>query len=129
TARLLIEVGAALEGAGESGLTPLMNAARVGHLEMVRYLLGVGADLDLRSHDPRWQPSRSAVDFAVEDGHAEVVMYLLERGARFEGEDYQDESGWMPKSSADLIELARRNWRRRVSQADQTEAPLGDQVG
>ncbi len=129
TARLLIESGASLEGAGESGLTPLMNAARVGHLEAVRYLVGVGADFEQRYQESRWPPSRSALDFAVECGHVEVAMYLLERGARFEGEDYQDENGRMLKSPADLVELARRNRQRQASQADQAGVRLEDEVG
>jgi ankyrin repeat protein len=84
TARALIEAGASIEGKSASGLTPLMNAARVGQLEMVRYLLDVGADVQRRFQELRWEPSRSALDFAVEGGHEEVAAYLLEHGACFQ---------------------------------------------
>jgi hypothetical protein len=96
---------------------------------MVRYLVEAGAKLDQRSCESRWRPSRGALDFAVEEGHVDVAMYLLERGARFDPEDSQEEDGRMPKSPADLIELARRHRRRRLSQGDEPGAPLEDGVG
>jgi ankyrin repeat protein len=127
-ARALIEAGASVDGAGESGLTPLMNAARVGQLEVVRYLVGVGVDLRRRYHASRWEPGRDALDFAVKEGHPEVAMYLLRRGASFEAEDYRDEGGRTPRSARELVELAGRNGRRRIAMADPSEVLRGDQM-
>jgi ankyrin repeat protein len=125
-ARALIEAGASIDGKSGSGLTPLMNAARMGRLEMVQYLVGAGADVRRRYHESRWEPSRSALDFAVENGYAEVAAYLLDHGALFRAEDYHDRSGREPRSPCELVELARRNGRRQTSEDDSSEALPGN---
>lgn len=52
TARLLLDAGAEVNQYGADGWTPLMCAANIGDLEMVKHLHGQGADLHLRSREP-----------------------------------------------------------------------------
>jgi hypothetical protein len=101
-----------------------MNAARVGQFRVVRYLVESGADLQLRDWESRYAPRRSAVDFAVDEGHPEIAEYLLAAGARFEPEDYMQESGGAPKEAGDLIELARRNRDEKESRDDRADQSL-----
>jgi ankyrin repeat protein len=58
------------------GLTPLLYAARQGHVEAVRALLDSGADINGVSAD-----KTSPLMMAVINGHFDLAMYLLERGA------------------------------------------------
>lgn len=50
-AMALLDAGAEVNVADENGLTPLMRAARVGRLDVVRVLLGHGADPNVRCND------------------------------------------------------------------------------
>lgn len=62
----------------EAGCTPLHYAAYFGHVEVARYLIGIGADVASVSMDPlRNQPLHAAAT----SGHAEIVRLLLESGA------------------------------------------------
>lgn len=109
SARILIEAGASLNHRDETGMTPLMNAARVGQLPAVRYLVEQGADLECRDDSGgRYAQWKSALDYAIDEGYPDIAELLLARGARFDPEYYEDESGAMPSSAGDLIELARR---------------------
>jgi ankyrin repeat protein len=56
--------------------TPLMGAARGGHLDVVKALIALGADVNAKTRD-----GRMPVIPAVENGHVEVVRLLLEKGA------------------------------------------------
>jgi ankyrin repeat protein len=58
------------------GLTPLLYAARQGHVEAVRALLDSGADVNGVSAD-----KTSPLMMAVINGHFDLAMGLLERGA------------------------------------------------
>jgi len=51
--------------------TPLMWAASMGHLAMVKYLVQNGADMSLVD-----EHGETALDLAKESGHDEVVEYL-----------------------------------------------------
>jgi uncharacterized protein len=56
--------------------TPLMGAARGGHLEVVKALIALGADPNAKSlYDD------TALMEAVENGNVEVVRLLLDKGA------------------------------------------------
>lgn len=59
----------------ENGLTPLMKAARCGHADIVRLLLGKGVDPQTRETN-----GRTAIQMAVDGGHDEVVGLLLDLG-------------------------------------------------
>lgn len=58
------------------GNTLLMLAARSGQIRLVRQLLGMGIDLDVRN-----QQGNSALMLAARRGHLEVVKRLLQAGA------------------------------------------------
>jgi hypothetical protein len=71
SARLLIAASADLEQSYQSKTTPLMVAARMGHLEMVKLLLEEGANpLSVNV------AGQTAYDIAVEEKEQEVVRVL-----------------------------------------------------
>ncbi len=75
-ARVLIAAGAPLDarqGSGESGFTPLMEAALNGQEEMVELLLRHGANPDLRD-----DKEMSAADHARANGHDALAQRLDE---------------------------------------------------
>ncbi len=57
-----------------SKITPLMEAAKNGHTEIVRELLGAGADVRLRDGGS----NRTAREWAQEGGHTDAVALLTE---------------------------------------------------
>jgi ankyrin repeat protein len=115
---ILVDAGATLDSADETGMTPLIHAARGGHIVVVRYLVEAGANLHHRDFSSRYAPRKNALDYSVDEGFPEIAVYLLERGARFEPEDYMDGSGAVPKNASDIIELARRTWAAKHSGDD-----------
>jgi hypothetical protein len=64
----------------ERGLTALMAAAGTGHLPGVRALIGAGADVNARSRAYGLYKGATALELAL--GHPEIVLTLLESGAR-----------------------------------------------
>ena len=72
TVELLMERGADVNVQGTlEGFTPLMTAAAEGLADVVRLLLGAGADRDIKDVD-----GDTALSFAKQNGHAEVVALL-----------------------------------------------------
>jgi len=78
--------------------TPLRNAAAKGHMEIVKLLLGRGADPNLREEGIA--PRGHALYAAVYNGHFEIARLLLENGAYPNPE---------VESSADALSIAMRN--------------------
>jgi ankyrin repeat protein len=83
-------------------LSPLTAAAKEGRLDVVRYLLDEGADINLRT------PSgKTAVELACIRGRLEIAALLLARGA----DTSPRASGWIPlmgasgKGHTDVVEL------------------------
>ncbi|HKP92935.1 MAG TPA: ankyrin repeat domain-containing protein, partial [Chthoniobacterales bacterium] len=70
--RKLIEAGAPVESADDTGLTPLMVVARQGNLEMLRMLLDKQARVNFMDFD-----GRTAIHYAMAAGRLEVVDVLL----------------------------------------------------
>ena len=70
------------------GVTPLVLAARQGHLEAVRALADNGADLDKASGD-----GSTAMLVAIQNGHYHVARYLVEQGADI---NKANEKAWTP---------------------------------
>lgn len=62
----------------EFGLTALIVSCREGHLDVVKYLLQQGCDVDLPSHD---ESKDTALMHAIRFNHVEIVQYLMEFGA------------------------------------------------
>ncbi len=73
----LIERGAPLGFADQSGVTPLQAAVRHGHEEAVRLLLDRGAPANTVDAE-----GRSPFDEAARGGHLEIAKGLLAHGAR-----------------------------------------------
>lgn len=75
--RALVEADSAQVGArSANNKTPLIFAAQGGHLEVVAYLIDMGAELDARN-----AANETSLIYAVYFGHADVVEYLLDHGA------------------------------------------------
>ena len=60
----------------EDNDTALMKAAGQGHIEVVRFLVEQGADLDVRNRQ-----GQNALMFAAAGGHLTVVVFLIDSGA------------------------------------------------
>ena len=72
TVRRLIEAGASLDLADESGFTPLMAAAALGQLDLLRDFVGRVSSLDRKDRS-----GRSALSYAVLSGNLAAVNLLL----------------------------------------------------
>ena len=75
-ARLLLDRGAAVDTADNDGWTPLCIASQYGHVEMVRLLLGGGAQIDAHGNRDEETP----LWLACREGSMSVAQLLLERG-------------------------------------------------
>ncbi len=67
-----LDAGASAETADESGVTPLMAAARQGNVEIIRNLLARHASLDFTDFE-----GRSALHYAITARKLEAVQFLL----------------------------------------------------
>jgi len=75
--KYLVEVQKVSLSSTEScGMTPLMLATVFNNVDMLRYLLEVGADIDEPTHN-----DASAIYFACQNNHMEALRFLTERGA------------------------------------------------
>lgn len=75
TVILLVEAGAQVNTLSSCGGTPLSEAASLGYVELVEYLLSQGASLHIAGqHDP-------TLHEAVRSGNAAMVQLLLAAGA------------------------------------------------
>jgi ankyrin repeat protein len=78
----LLEAGADVEAALRSGFTPLMFAVREGRCAAVLRLIDAGADVNETMRPRRGGgKSTTALLMAVENGHFELAVALLEAGA------------------------------------------------
>lgn len=82
----LIESGADYKTPLKSGFTPFFFAVRQGHTNVVKTLLRRGIDVnDGMKVERRWgrgpKPDTSPLSLAVENGHFELAVFLLESGA------------------------------------------------
>ena len=73
----LVEGGVDLHSRSIHSETALAEAARAGHLEIVQYLVGKGASVQVVGKDGGWTP----LHWAARWGHTQTVHYLLEAGA------------------------------------------------
>jgi Ankyrin repeats (3 copies) len=74
--RALIRVGATVDIRDQAGETPLIRAARLGHLDVVQALLAAGADVHART-----ALGATAVSEARRGAHGDVIEVLQRAGA------------------------------------------------
>ena len=84
SSQLLVERGADVNGFVLSDETPLINAAREGNLDVVRYLVAHGADINLAvpAEAGPAPEIRSPLSEALKHGRTQVVDYLRAHGAQ-----------------------------------------------
>jgi serine/threonine-protein phosphatase 6 regulatory ankyrin repeat subunit B len=83
---LLLSQGAHADMTDECGWTPFTRAASGGHLGVVKMLLQHMGGQGLDQAD---REGRTALFYAIEEGHAEVVGYVLSQGAQWNIKDPQ----------------------------------------
>lgn len=88
--KLLLALGADVRECDADGDTPLLLAARFGHVAVARMLLEAGADPNACN-----QEEKTALLFAVRNHHMEMIDLLLSVGAR---PDVEDNAGLTPLS-------------------------------
>ena len=71
--RYLLEKGANIEVEDSNGWTPLIFAAKYGHLDVVKYLLERGANIEAKDKN-----GRSAVTLTQNN---DINAYLMSKGA------------------------------------------------
>lgn len=59
-------------------ITPLIAAANSGHLDVVRFLVARGADINAPTIGPGDNSGKTALMAAADKGHCEIVRYLLD---------------------------------------------------
>ena len=80
--RCLVESGADVNACNHRDDSSLMVACYRGHLTVVTYLINKGAFMDLQCNDLNKQNNgKTALHFAVQMGHLEIVSQLLALGA------------------------------------------------
>ena len=72
-----LDAGAAVDEMDIFHVTPLMHAARNGHLDCVRLLIGRGADVHKRSGSGN---GFTAAHYAAQGGHVEMLLALFDAG-------------------------------------------------
>ena len=81
-----------------AGDTPLFYAARQGQKGVIKYFLGLGADIDHQNRD-----GDTPLHYAVRYGHKETVEFLIERGAKV---DIKNQSGETASETAQRTDMA-----------------------
>jgi hypothetical protein len=72
--------------ADEYGLMPLHYAVGGGNVEIVKLLLGKGADVNAKE----WYEDKTPLHYAVEGGNVEIVKLLLDKGANVNARNWRD---------------------------------------
>ena len=83
TVKMLVKAGADVRATDARRATCLILAAYGGHTETVRYLVGL-PELDLNHQGSR---NHTALHYAVQRKHADVVQVLIDAGADIEAKD------------------------------------------
>ncbi len=110
--RELLHHGADANLAIAGGETPLMTAARTGRVRIVDELIGRGAKVNDRERIG----DQSAIHWAANDGHAEVVASLIAAGA--------DPMDTLPSGFTPLLLAARQGHRETVRTLLDAGVPL-----
>jgi ankyrin repeat protein len=92
--RMLLIKGIEIESKDVDGMTPLINSAYYGHVEICKLLLDHGAKIESKSNI-----GATPLHFACEEGHLSVISLLITRGADVEA---RSNDGCTPLISAAL---------------------------
>jgi len=79
-----LKVSTIIEKKAKYGWRPLHFAANNGHVDVVRFLLEKGANVNAQDHR-----GRTPLHLAALDGHVDVVRFLLEKGANVNAQDHR----------------------------------------
>ena len=82
--------------------TPLMEAASVGHVDIVKLLLAHGADVNAQSSS-----GNTPLMYACAGGHEAVVKALLEGGSNVEDHNENGHTPLMEAASAGHVAVAK----------------------
>ncbi|MEA3446983.1 MAG: ankyrin repeat domain-containing protein [Bacteroidota bacterium] len=82
--RVAVLEGANINARTEDGITPLMYAAQNGYLDIVEFLVDLGADVNAIPYNS----NRTSLMSAVENGYVETAEFLIRQGADFTVRDY-----------------------------------------
>jgi ankyrin repeat protein len=74
--RALLAGGQNVDARDEHGQTALMNAARLGHEQIVQVLVDAGADLNAKA-----KYNLTALMLAIVNGHTQIAEFLVKAGA------------------------------------------------
>jgi ankyrin repeat protein len=115
TMEALIEVGASLDVMNARRQNPACVASCYGNLEMVKYLDQRGVDIKTVSNEagPVHRYGGSAIDWAIYNGHLDVVEYLFEHGAKFtyllEDDPHYNSLTYAARSGFDMLKFVYEN--------------------
>ncbi len=93
--RAEIDGGEDIEALDYRDMTPLIMAAQFGEMDIVRYLVEQGADVNATM--PEADGEQTPLRKAIERGDYEMVLYLVENGAEV---NHKNSFGWTPLMSA-----------------------------
>lgn len=93
--RAEVESGVSLEETDYRRRTPLQLAAEQGRMEIVRYLVSAGADIDAPT--PERTGEVTPLRYAISNGDIEMVNFLISAGADVNKANSQ---GWTPLMTA-----------------------------
>jgi len=81
----LLEAGSDINGFDSHGWAPLLHAVVAEHAsaEFVEWLIGEGADVNVREKGKRWSP----LHFAASEQKLDLVEALISKGAQVDAED------------------------------------------
>lgn len=97
----LLSSGISVDMVSSDGYTPLAASATAGKVEVVEYLVSLGADLNSKSG----LLERTALANAAEMGHYEIVRFLISQGAK---------TDILDRDSLTAAEIARRNFHHDI---------------
>ena len=101
--KMLIEAGAGVRTTDNEGDTCLILAAYFGHTETVRYLVGL-PEVDVNhSEDDNF----TALHFAAQENHPEVVKVLIDAGADIEVKGVNEESPVLLASQEGALDVVK----------------------
>ena len=100
--RLMIDVGADVNGRNWDNQTGLMYVSQNGHFEIVKYLVEKGADVNVKG-----EYYGTPLICACASGHLEIAKYLVENGADVDAKDDGDWTALMLASRKGHFEIAK----------------------